>query len=208
MDLISLVEAFPPEAVVFGVLLLCGMGLPLPEEAVLLVSGYLVHLGRMSFAGAIGVCAAGILAGDGIVFTAGRLWGEQVLRFRFVRRLVHPRRQQRFRRLFLRYGDGAIFLARFFTGLRVPAYFMAASLGMRPLKWLALDAAGVAVSVPLSIWIVRQFGEEIDRAREGLSTFHFWAGLAVGVVLTFWITRLLIRRRRRAAAQDEWMRSA
>ena len=209
MDLFALIESFPPELVVFGVLILCGLGLPLPEEAVLVVSGYVVYRGQMTLEGAIGVCAAGILIGDGIVFFAGRFWGERVLRFRLVRRVMHPRRQRRFRRLFLRYGDGAVFLARFVAGLRAPAYFMAGSLGMRGWKWLVLDCAGVALSVPASLWLVSHFGEEIDRAREGLATFHFWVGMALGVVIAAVLGRWWVRarRRRRRRSEDDWMRA-
>ena len=56
---------------IFIVLLLCGIGLPLPEDIPIIVSGYLVHLGAIDFGFALAVNFAGVLIGDMIIFSIG-----------------------------------------------------------------------------------------------------------------------------------------
>ena len=61
---------------------------------------------------------AGVLVGDGIMFTAGRLYGERVLRFRLVARVMTPERFAATQEKFARYGNWVLFVARFLPGLR------------------------------------------------------------------------------------------
>src|SRR5262245_44465315 len=52
----------------FGILFLCGVGLPIPEEVTLVGSGLLVGWGEAEFIWASVACVLGILAGDSIIF--------------------------------------------------------------------------------------------------------------------------------------------
>ena len=76
----------------FVVLLLCGVGLPLPEEVTLIASGLLVHQGRADFFVITVVCATAILLGDSIPYWLGRRYGLSALRIRWVKRILHPER--------------------------------------------------------------------------------------------------------------------
>ena len=49
---------------IFLVLLLCGLGLPLPEDVPIILSGYLAHLGAVEFWPALAANLLGIMAGD------------------------------------------------------------------------------------------------------------------------------------------------
>src|SRR5512145_2425597 len=90
-------------AFVFVVLLLCGFGLPMPEDVILVTGGVLAWLAsdleRVSVAGLLAdrgllamilVGLGGILAGDTIIFLAGRRFGHRVADFRPLRRVITP----------------------------------------------------------------------------------------------------------------------
>src|SRR5688572_21551143 len=66
-DILILMQNMPSGTiamlVVFIVLLLCGLGLPLPEEISLITAGYLVYLNMVELSTAIVVCMVGILLG-------------------------------------------------------------------------------------------------------------------------------------------------
>src|SRR2546423_1124986 len=56
----------------FGVLLLCGVGLPLPEDIPLIAAGFFVQRGEFDLAVAC-ICAwCGIIGGDCILYSLGR----------------------------------------------------------------------------------------------------------------------------------------
>ncbi len=152
-----------PDPVLFGLLVLCGVGLPLPEEPILLmagavavelssggkVEGFDVQLLRVA-----ADCAAGILIGDLLTFRMGRVLGKRVLRIPFVRRIATRTRRVRAERFFQRYGPWAIFIARFFAGVRLVMYFSAgASRRISYWRFLMMDFLGTLVSVPISVWI-------------------------------------------------------
>ena len=78
-----LVEVFReyPYLGVSAVFLACGLGLPLPEEIVLVSAGYICYLNeRVELWSMMLVCAAAILAGDAIPFMLGRVFGPGLLK--------------------------------------------------------------------------------------------------------------------------------
>lgn len=177
----------------FLVLLLCGVGLPLPEEVTLIGTGLLVHRGEVDFRIITVVCAVAILLGDSIPFLLGRRYGMSALRIRWVRRWLHPERFARLERRFREHGNWATFACRFVAGVRIPGYFMAGTMRMSYLRFLLLDGLGVLVSVPVSIWIGSLFGEQVELLERTVGDLH--------LVLAFLVVALgalLVVRSRRA----------
>ena len=56
---------------IFLVLVLGGLGLPVPEEAPIIVAAILSRKGTMHWIPALGSCFAGVLVGDFIVYFLG-----------------------------------------------------------------------------------------------------------------------------------------
>jgi len=63
----------------FVVLILCGLGLPFPEELTLLTGGFFVHLGIARFYPILAVAFAGVIIGDLIIYSIGRRWGHGII---------------------------------------------------------------------------------------------------------------------------------
>jgi membrane protein DedA with SNARE-associated domain len=192
----------------FGILMMCGIGLPLPEEVTLIASGLLVGWGDADFSGACLACISGILCGDSLIFGLGHHYGQRFLDSKPMHLLLSQHRQQKVKKFFDEHGSKALFLARFFPGVRIGVYAFAGSQGVSWRRFFSLDLLGVIISGPASIWIgawaARRFAESredamriaAERVREfGLTI----AGLAlIGVLLVI----LLQRIRRRTAVQD------
>lgn len=187
----------------FVVLILCGFGLPLPEEVSLIGAGLLVHEGH-DFWTMLVVCVAGVLGGDAVPYTTGRVFGEDALRLRFVRRLLHPRRFRRLERRFQAHRNWAVFSCRFFPGLRWPTFFLAGSMRMSVARWLALDLAAALIQVPIALYLGQLFGANVDRLRAEFETFQLVAAIAVATAVATYLVRRRLRRRtaqrRRGAA--------
>ena len=201
-----------PDPVIIGLLVLCGVGLPIPEEPILLMagavavelssggqSGFQVQLVRMTLD-----CAAGILIGDLLCFHLGRRLGRGILRVRWVKLIATKARRVRAERFFQKYGPWSIFIARFFAGVRLVMFFGAGmSRKVTYLRFLLMDFLGVLVTVPISIYIGFKVYQELSdwkSARAKLGPFHLMlmAALAVGVIV--WI---ILARKKRAAEREE-----
>lgn len=192
----------------FVVLLLCGVGLPLPEEVTLIASGLLVHQGRADFIAISAVCGVAILLGDSIPFALGRRYGLSALKISWVKRILHPERFALLEQRFEDHGNWAIFTCRFLPGVRIPGYFAAGTLKMPYLRFLLLDGLGVLISVPLSIWLGRLFAEKVDNLERQISNFHQILGFAaVSIVLIVWVRARSRRRDDQVAENDDASRA-
>ncbi len=167
-------------------LLLCGIGLPAPEETFLIAAGFLLHKGNVQFVPITVLCSLAILLGDSIPFYLGRRYGMQALEIPWVARSLHPERFARFRARFDAHGNWAIFGCRFLPMLRIPGYFVAGTMGMRWSRLLLLDGLGVLLTVPISIWLGKLLAEQTDRLKESFHDLHLilaFLVLVLGLVI-------------------------
>ena len=147
-------------AAVFFILILCGFGIPIPEDVTLVAGGVISGLGykNVHFMAVTGVL--GVLVGDGIMFMLGRHYGEQILKFRPVAKMLNPKRYALIRQKFDQYGNRVMFVARFLPGLRSPMFLVAGMSGkVSFLRWLMMDGLAAILTVPLWVYL-GHFGAE------------------------------------------------
>lgn len=173
----------------FGTLVLCGLGLPLPEEVTLIASGLAVGWKQADFLLSCMACVAGILAGDSIVFGLGRYWGRHFLAWKPMRWLLPARRQVKVQRMFAKHGTKTVFFARFFVGIRIGVYAYAGRHGMKWTRFLLLDLLGALISGPVSIWVgkfaaerLADPGEAREMAEYILQQGHHWLYAGLGII--------------------------
>src|SRR5258705_243122 len=75
-------------------LVLGGLGLPVPEEAPIILAAVLSKSEKMWWPFALGSCFAGVLIGDFIVYFLGYYHGEPVLNLRLTQRFLTPARRR------------------------------------------------------------------------------------------------------------------
>lgn len=167
------------------VLLAAGLGLPLPEDIVLIAGGILIHRGVTNVYATVAVCVVGVLAGDLMIFMAARRLGPKIYERRFIGRMLPPERRHKIEKLFARYGGLVVFSARHMAGLRAPTFAIAGIHGMSPLRFLLWDALALAISLPLWMYLGYYFAERIDEALAGVdhAKTYVLIGAAVLVVL-------------------------
>jgi len=157
---------------IFGVLVACGLGVPLPEDISLIMGGFLAHRGAAHLPGMMGVGFLGILAGDTIIYLAGRRVGDRVAVGRgFFARIVTPEKRARVEALFSAHGEKIVSVARFLPGVRAVTYFTAGSARMSYLRFIAFDGLAALASAPLLVYLGYRFGGELElvlqKIREG-----------------------------------------
>jgi membrane protein DedA with SNARE-associated domain len=150
--------------VVFGILFVCGLGLPLPEDVSLILGGYLVHSGKAQLHLMMLTGYAGIIVGDSMIFYFGRRLGSKVGQkpTSFFARIVTPEKRARVEALFKKHGEKIIMLARFLPGVRAVTYFTAGSVGMRYGRFVLYDSLAALGSAPIFVFLGYKFGGELD----------------------------------------------
>jgi membrane protein DedA with SNARE-associated domain len=141
---LSLIEHYGYLVIFLGVMLE-STGVPLPGETILLASGVLVQRGHLNLGDVIAFGILGAVLGDQIGYWVGRGGGRPfVLRWgRYV--FITPARLGRAEAFFERHGGKAVFLARFFSGLRVFGALVAGTSRMRWGKFTLYNLLGGTV---------------------------------------------------------------
>jgi membrane protein DedA with SNARE-associated domain len=171
--------------------LVSGLLVPLPEDVALLVAGWEVGGGRLSLPAALLAGFVGTLGRDMIAFGLGALVGPRLERLPRVRRLVGEARLARAHAVFERHGSRTLFLTRFAVGLRAPLYFVGGSLGFSARRFLVVDAVGLLLTVPLTLWLGHRFGEDAAAGlRAALGHQRLVVAIALVLGAAWWAWRV------------------
>ena len=139
---------------VFIALMICGAGLPLPEDITLVAGGVIAGLGYANVHAMVALAMFGVLLGDCAIFLLGYRHGARILQWRFVARILTPARYAKVQEKFHRYGNRVLFIARFLPGRRTTIYLTA---GMTHrvsfLRFLLLDGSAALISVPFWVYL-------------------------------------------------------
>ncbi len=181
---------------IFVVLLLCGLGLPIPEDIPILTSGYLAHLGAINIWAALAVNLTGVLIGDIFIYSLGYYWGPRAAEHRLFRSLMTPKRMEKVERFFGRHGKKAIFFGRFLAGLRAPLFLMAGVMRVPVRTFLGMDILAAALSVPVLLFTAYYFGDEIDILRRMVGKTQNFVFLIISAAALIIALRFVIQRRK------------
>ena len=99
-------------------LVLGGLGLPVPEEAPIILAAVLSQGGKMWWPLALASCFAGVLLGDFVVYFLGFVYGEKVMSLPLTRKFLSRAREAQIKGYFHRHGFKILILGRFAVGFR------------------------------------------------------------------------------------------
>ena len=187
-----------------AILFFSASGLPMPISVALLVAGAVAHGGGLNLGLVILYAAMAALAGDSLMYLGGRLTGWWLLAA-ICRISMNPETCIfGSANSFYRRGSRTLLFAKFVPGLSTVAAPLSGSLYMPPLRFLALDGAGVLMySIAWSSvgFVFAPFLRDILRwlGRVG----HFTAAtLSVALVLyVLWLVASYLRDTRFSAVE-------
>jgi membrane protein DedA with SNARE-associated domain len=137
---------------IFLVVVLGNIGLPVPEETVLAVAGYLVWSGRLQLVPVLLVAVFSAVAGDNLGYWLGRRYGRAAVE-RYARWLLTRGRLVVAERGIRRYGALAVCGARFIGGLRFLAGPLAGAVGLPFRSFFLGNLVGAVLFVPYAVGI-------------------------------------------------------
>jgi membrane protein DedA with SNARE-associated domain len=158
MAFLHSLQGWQAYALLLGLLVGSGFGLPVNEDILLLGAAALTLKGVMEPVPLIAVAWLGLVTADSLVLHWGHRFGGHLLRHRFMARLMPEARLAVMQARMRRYGPGFMFVARFMPGLRTPLFFAAGSLRMPYRHLFIFDGAAALVELPLLVYGVRYLG--------------------------------------------------
>ncbi|OBU86449.1 DedA family protein [Chromobacterium subtsugae] len=183
---------------VFAVLLVCGFGVPIPEDITLVAGGVISGLGYANVHYMFLVGMAGVLVGDGIMFMAGRTFGNKVLKFRPIARILTQERFEAVQEKFAKYGNWVLFVARFLPGLRSPI-FITAGMTRRVPYWRFLLMDGFAALISVPVWVYLGYYGAANREWLMTMVHRGQAGILGAVALLLLVVGGVWLKRRRVS---------
>ena len=144
---------------VFLVLVLCGLGLPLPEDITLIAGGIICGLSKnlstpLSLNKMIIISMFGVLIGDSIMFLLGNMMGNKVTKLPIIKLIFTPKNYIKIQQKIKLHGDKVVFFARFLPGLRAPIFVLnGISKKIKYYKFIFFDGLAALISVPIWVYI-------------------------------------------------------
>lgn len=135
----SAVENFPYVSL-FALLILGGIGLPFPEDATLILGGFLVASGDTKLLPTAVVLYCGLLSADYFLYSMGRKYGRKIVTHKRFHRILSPEKFARLEKQFERRGSLIIILGRHLIGLRAQLFIVAGVMHMSKLRFIIADA--------------------------------------------------------------------
>jgi membrane protein DedA with SNARE-associated domain len=177
------------------ILLLGGLGLPIPEEAPIILAAVLSKNGRLHWPLALASCLAGVLLGDLVVYFLGFFYGEKVLSLPLTRRLLTRQRETQIKGYFHRHGYKILVSGRFVPGFRTAAYLTAGILKLPFLKLLVTDVVAASLTTLLMFGLGYAFAHQIQ---SGIREVQQWVMVIAALGVAIWLLVRYDRARRRS----------
>ncbi len=197
------------------VLVLLAFATLVSEDLACVASGLLVGRGSIGFIPAVAACLTGIVAGDFLLYLAGRWIGRPALRRAPLRWFVSEADVVRSSSWFAGRGLWLVLVSRFMPGTRLPTYVAAGMLHTRLLPFLGAFLLASLLWVPLLVGAASVFGGQLldwfsgtgrlggPAFVAGLVVLYLAVRLALGVA-TWRGRRLLLSRWRRLTRWEFW----
>lgn len=188
---------------VFGALIICGLGVPVPEDITLLAGGAICGLANNALNSATNVhvmvivSILGVLVGDGCMFYLGARLGHKVTKVPFVRRFITPKNYSKIQNKINKHGVKILFFARFLPGMRA-GIFLTVGISKRVSIWkfLALDGLAALISVPLLVYLGYYFANDLDKAVIWIDKGRYVIITVIVLLLLGWLINYWIKRKK------------
>lgn len=184
----------------FFMLILCGLGLPVPEDIVLVAAGALGEIDGRTWIESSALMYAGVMIGDSTIFLAGRYLGRRLMGTKWFQRFLSTAKQEKVEARFDRYGSWVLFIGRFLPGLRAPIFFTAGSMKVKYWKFFFFDGLAALISVPFFVWLGHwlwsKFQDDIAQLDRVLSRTHSYSLLVALLIVAVAVLVIVIQVRR------------
>jgi membrane protein DedA with SNARE-associated domain len=182
----TLVEHFPYIGI-FILLILGGIGLPFPEDATLILSGFLVAHGAITPLPTFLTVYAGLLVSDFFLYLVGKKYGRMVVEHKRFQKIISPDRLSKLEEKFKKGDVWVILIGRHFLGLRAQIFLAAGVMRMPTIKFLMTDAATALLTIAFMGGMGYAGGNSVQILRRDLTRIEHIAIVVLMMLIAGWI---------------------
>lgn len=207
VELSTLVDFFQNYSyfAVLGILLLCGFGLPIPEDISLIAGGIISGLGFANPHIMVAVAMFGVLSGDSTVYTIGRVLGIKVLNSKFFGKIVTPARYESISSKLKNHGNTIIFAARFMPGLRSPIFMIAGITHfVSYTRFILIDGVAAIISVPLWVYVGYFGASRMDDLKDIIIKTKYGMFIVIAAIILFIVIMKFVKKK--IKSEDELLK--
>jgi membrane protein DedA with SNARE-associated domain len=192
----TLVEHFPYVGI-FILLILGEIGLPFPEDATLILSGFLIAQKVTKPLPTLVVVYCGLLLTDFSLYWVGKKYGREVIEHKRFRRILSAEKLLTLEEKFKKWGIYVVFVGRHFLGIRAQIFLAAGVMRMSTLKFImCADAASAILTMTLMVGIGFGGGNSIEILRKDVKRIEHIGILILAILFTGWIVYKYFRNRK------------
>ncbi|HVT30450.1 MAG TPA: DedA family protein [Lacipirellulaceae bacterium] len=139
-----------------------GCGMPIPEEAAIVVAGVLSSQHQLYWPYALAACLAGAIVGDSFMYAIGYRWGHGIFTShpRFAK-LFAAENEKQFQKAVEAHALKVMLVARFLVGIRAPVYVMTGVVRLPYRRFLLYDLLSASLVVGTVFGLSYWFGEQV-----------------------------------------------
>ncbi len=191
----TLVEHFPYFGI-FVLLILGGIGFPFPEDATLILAGFLVAQDVIKPVQAFFAVYSGLLISDFFLYWVGKKYGRMLVSHKRFHKIISPEQLERVEEKFKRRGVWVILIGRHFLGLRAQIFLVAGVMRMSAIKFLLADGATSLFTIALMCGIGYAGGNSVEILKKNVKRIEHVVILFLAVLVTAWIIYKYFRTRK------------
>jgi membrane protein DedA with SNARE-associated domain len=193
-DLMGMVDPTWGPLVVFGLLLLSGIGIPLGEDIIIIPAGMLVHQGALPLWETVLAAYFGVVCGDIMWFAVCSKLGTRLVHKKWFKRIVHPKRMLQVKYQFDVRGAWVIVLARFIPASRTTTITVAGMMHMNFWKFAVVTLTCCLITAPMQLFAGWWIADSLQ-AKSTVELVIRLTGLVMVVIAAVWCYRLWSKHR-------------
>jgi membrane protein DedA with SNARE-associated domain len=182
----GVVEHFPYFGI-FLLLILGGIGLPIPEDTTLILCGFLVTNGVIRPLPAFLVVYSGLLITDFSLYYIGKKYGRRIVTHKKFYKIISAERLLKIEDKFRKWGVLIILLGRHVIGMRAQLLLVSGVMRMAPLKFLLADAVSAIFTIALWGGIGFIGGNSLQIIRKDITRIEHLAILLIVIFISIYL---------------------
>lgn len=176
-----------PYAGIFFALILGGLGLPFPEDVILIITGAWIASGNLKLIHAVIVIYPALIVSDFLLYSSGRKFGRSLLEKGKLTKLMSRERLARIEESFAKRRILFILFGRTMVGVRAQIFLLAGISGMSVTTFLAADAVGALISCSIMLGIGHLGGNSLQVILKDISRIEHVAITVMVALFVVWI---------------------
>jgi membrane protein DedA with SNARE-associated domain len=185
-----------PYAGILILLILGEIGLPFPEDATLILSGFFIAQKVTRPLPTIMVVYCGLLLTDFSLYWVGKKYGRKVVEHKRFHRILSAERLLTLEEKFKKWGIYVVFIGRHFLGIRAQIFLVAGVMRMSTLKFVLADAASAILTMTLMVGIGFLGGNSIEILQKDVKRIEHIGILVLAILFTGWMIHKYFRNRK------------